>query len=300
MKKHWFFLLSLALVLMLLPAAALAEFTDDRGVTVSVEAPQRVVCLYGSYAEAWVLAGGAPVGVTEDAVSERGMELSDDVQVIGTTMNPNLELVMALDPDLVIASADLSAQVSACEALEAAGIPCAAFRVDTYQDYARQMEIFTGLTGRSDLYEAQIPPMTAEIEQIIAEAQTHDAPTVLLIRAYSTGVKAKGADNIAGVMLRDLGCDNIADRQPSMLEELTLESIVTENPDCIFVSIMGSDEDAALAALDASLGQNPAWQALDAIQNDRMFVLPKDLFHYKPNARWSESYAYLSNLLFGE
>ncbi len=300
MKKHWFCLPLVALLLALLPAAALAEFTDDRGVTVSAEAPQRVVCLYGSYAEAWALAGGAPVGVTEDAVSERGMELGDGVQIIGTTKIPNLELILALDPDLVIASADLAAQVDACEALEAAGVPCAAFRVDTYRDYARQMEIFAGLTGRSDLYEAQIPPMVAEIERIIAEAQTHEAPTVLLIRAYSTGVKAKGADNLAGVMLRDLGCDNIADRQPSMLEELTLESIVTEDPDFIFVSVMGSDEDAALASLDATLGQNPAWQALDAIQNGRMYVLPKDLFHYKPNARWSESYAYLSNLLFGE
>ena len=298
--KYGFRLLILALAFALLPAATLAEFTDDRGQVVDVEAPQRVVCLYGSYAEAWTLAGGTTVGVTEDAVSERKMELGDDVQIIGTNKEPNLELIIALEPDLVIASADLSSQVSACETLENAGIPCAAFRVDTYADYARQMEVFTHLTGRTDLYEAQIPPMLAEIEQAIAEAQAHESPSVLLIRAYSTGAKAKGADNLAGVMLKDLGCDNIADRQPSLLEELTLESIVAEDPEFIFVSIMGSDEDAALAALDASLGQNPAWQALSAVQSGRMYVLPKELFHYKPNARWSESYAYLSDLLFPE
>ena len=117
---------------------------------------------------------------------------------------------------------------------------------------------------------------------------------------YSTGVKAKGADNLAGVMLRDLGCDNLAERVPSMLEELTLESIVAADPDCIFISVMGSDEDAALAALDASWGQNPAWQALRAVSEGRVHVLPKALFHYKPNARWGESYAYLYRLLFGE
>ena len=290
-------LLCLLLLLCLLPAAALG-LADSRGVTLDVQSPQRVVCLYGSYAEAWLLSGGTLVGITDDAISERGMTC--DAQIIGTTKSPNLELILSLDPDLVILSADIAAQVAAAETLSAAGIPCAAFRVDTVQEYAQMMDAFTQLTGRRDLYDAQIPPMLAEIDAIIAKARAQDAPSVLLLRAYSTGVKAKGANNLAGVMLRDLGCDNLAERVPSMLEELTLESIVAADPDCIFISIMGSDEDAALAALDASWGQNPAWQALRAVSEGRVHVLPKALFHYKPNARWGESYAYLYRLLFGE
>ena len=290
-------LLCLLLLLCLLPAAALG-LADSLGVTLDVQSPQRVVCLYGSYAEAWLLSGGTLVGVTDDAISERGMTC--DAQIIGTTKSPNLELILSLDPDLVILSADIAAQVAAAETLSAAGIPCAAFRVDTVQEYAQMMDAFTQLTGRRDLYDAQIPPMLAEIDAIIEKAGAQDAPSVLLLRAYSTGVKAKGADNLAGVMLRDLGCDNLAERVPSMLEELTLESIVAADPDCIFISIMGSNEDAALAALDASWGQNPAWQALRAVSEGRVHVLPKALFHYKPNARWGESYAYLYRLLFGE
>ena len=291
-------LLALLLIL-LLPAAALGA-CDSRGKELPAQCPQRVVCLYGSYAEAWMLAGGTLCGVTDDAVSERGMDLPGDVQIIGTTKAPNLELILALDPDLVILSEDIAAQVAAAQTLEDAGVPCAAFRVDTVQAYAQMMDAFTALTGRRDLYDAQIPPMLEEIDAIIADARTHEAPSVLLLRAYSTGVKAKGADNLAGVMLDDLGCDNLAERVPSMLEELTLESIVAADPDCIFISVMGSDENAALSALDASWGQSPAWQALSAVTAGRVYVLPKDLFHYKPNARWGESYAYLANLLFGE
>ena len=101
-------------------------------------------------------------------------------------------------------------------------------------------------------------------------------------------------------MLVDLGADNLASRHPSLLEELTLEHIVAENPDRIFVTIMGQDEAAALGALQATLGKNPAWQALDAVRNDRVYVLPKDLFHYKPNHRWGESYAFLYQTLYGD
>ena len=92
---------------------------------------------------------------------------------------------------------------------------------------------------------------------------------------------------------------NIADRQPSLLEEVTLEAIVAENPEYVLISIMGADIDAALQSVEQTLGQNPAWQVLDAVQAGRVYVLPKELFHYKPNTRWGESYAYLAHILYG-
>ena len=278
MKKLILFLLAL-----LLPVSALAE---------------RVVSLYGSFSEAWVQAGGELVGVTDDAVKERGLDLPD-AQLIGTTKAPNLELILALEPDWVILSADIAQQVSAMEVLQGAGIECTAFRVDTWQDYAQMMDVFTQKTGRRDLYEQIVPPMEQEISRITEAAKTRESPKVLLLRAYSGGAKAKGADNLAGVMLKDLGCINLVDLHPSLLEELSLEAIVMEDPDWILVSVMGGDEEAALKALNESLGQNPAFQALTAVQEGRMQVLPRDLFHYKLNARWAESYGVLYEMLFG-
>ena len=83
----------LCIALLLLSSIAGAEgaaLVDDRGAAIPATAPQRVVSLYGSYAEAWAQAGGTLVGATEDAVSERGMDLGT-AQIIGTTKAPNLE-----------------------------------------------------------------------------------------------------------------------------------------------------------------------------------------------------------------
>lgn len=270
------------LIALLLPVNALAE---------------RVVSLYGSFSEAWLQAGGTLVGVTDDAVNERGLELPD-AQIIGTNKAPNLELVMALEPDWVILSADIAAQGPAMQVLQEAGIECTAFRVDTWQDYAAMMDVLTQKTGRRDLYDAIVPPLEQNISRIIEQAKEQKSPKVLLLRAYSSGAKAKGADNLAGVMLQDLGCVNVVDLHPSLLEDLSLEAIVMEDPDWILVSVMGGDEQAALRALDESLGRNPAYQALTAVQEGRVRVLPRDLFHYKPNARWAESYGYLYEMLF--
>lgn len=285
----------LCLLLMLLVCASACAETP----AVQEDPVMRVVSLYGSYAEAWQLAGGTLVGVTEDAVSERGMDLGEHIQIIGTVKEPNLELVIALEPDLVLLSADIASHAAAAQTLEAAGIPCCICRVDTFADFADMMDEFTLMTGRRDIYEELIPPMQAQIDALVARAETQEHPTVLLLRAFSTGVKVKGRDNLAGVMLEEMGCVNIADRQPSLLEEVTLEAIVAENPEYVLISIMGSDIDAALQSVEQTLGQNPAWQALDAVQAGRVYVLPKELFHYKPNARWGESYAYLAHILYG-
>lgn len=256
----------------------------------------RVVCLYGSYAEAWLLSGGTLVGVTEDAVEERGLDVGD-AQVIGTVKEPNSEAIIALDPDLVIFSDDIVPQTEMVDVLTAAGIQCSGYRVDTFEDYAGMMKDFCRMNGREDLVEEYVDKPQKQIE---SARETYgfkeDGPRVLLIRAFSSGVKAKTDDELAGAILKDLGCHNIADDNPSMLEDLSLEEVITSDPDFIFVTTMGSEE-KALSYLQDMIDGNPAWNGLTAIKEDRFHVLPKDLFHYKPNHRWGESYEYLGKLL---
>ena len=77
----------------------------------------------------------------------------------------------------------------------------------------------------------------------------------------------------------------------------SLEEVIAADPDYIFVTTMG-DEQKALDYLNGLIQQNPAWSELSAVKEDRYVVLPKDLFHYKPNNRWGESYQYLGEILY--
>ncbi len=273
-------------------------FTDALGHEVQVQNPQRVVALMGSFAETWLLAGGELVGVTEDAFSERNLSLPEDIEIVGGVKAPSLEKIIALNADFVILSADTDGQVSMYDSLKAAGINCAYFHVDAFEEYLDMLKICTDITGREDLYQQNGLDVQAQIDAAIARSQGQEQPSVLFIRAFSTGAKAKRADNMTGKMLLDLGCDNIADRHDSLLEDLSMEVIIEEDPDYIFVVTMGSDSQKALDALKEGVQANPAWATLSAVQNGRYIVLPKDLFHYKPNARWGESYEYLADILY--
>ncbi len=275
------------------------SFEDTLGNTVTVSSIERVVVLYGSFAEAWVNAGGTLVGTTEDAVEERGMELSAGVSIVGTVKEPNLEEIIALEPTLVILSADIEKQAGVGTSLKAMNIPYAYMRIDLFSDYLSFLRIACNMTEREDLYRKNGTDVGAEIDAILSQLPSESDISVLFLRAYSTGAKAKTDDNFTGVMLSELGCTNIADKYPSLLEELSIEEIIRSDPDYIFVSTMG-EEEKALEALNSGIGANPAWKELSAVENDRFVVLPKVLFHYKPNARWAKSYGYLAKILYPE
>ena len=281
-------------------AQGTCTFTDSLGNTVELEQPpKRVAALLGSYAETWLLAGGEVVAVTQDAYDERGLELPEDTVNLGANQQPDLEALFAAEPDLVLLTPDLDGQMGLKDSLAAAGIPAAWFKVETFDDYLNMLKICTDLTGRSDLYQKNGLDIQSGIDAAIASVPEGEGPTVLLLRAYSSGVRAKNSDSIAGAMLKDLGAVNIADSNSGLLEDLQMESILAADPEFIFVTTMGASQEAALKSLDELLHSDPAWQTLTAVKEGRVEVLPKDLFHYKPNARWGESYQMLAELMYG-
>ena len=229
------------------------SITDSNGsqITLDTSAP-RVVAAYGSFAEAWLLAGGELCGVTQDALEQRDLGLPEDIAVVGTVKEPNAEEIIALEPDLVLLASDITAQADIRDVLENAGLACAFFQVDTFADYAFMMEQLCAVTGREDLYEENVTQVGQQIEEAQANAVLSSTrPNVLLIRAFSTGIKAKTDDELAGAILKDLGAHNIADDHPSMLEDLSLEEVIAADPDYIFVL----DRDAAIQTEGAQLAQ---------------------------------------------
>lgn len=280
-------------------------FTDALGREVSVpKEPERVAALIGSFADVWMLAGGSVCATAEDAWDDFGLALPDAVN-IGGAHSPNLELIFSVNPDFVIASASTSSNVEMKETLEAAGIAVAYFDVDNFSDYLAMLDICTDITGRKDLYERNglaIQSQIEDIKQAIEErALPEEQRTVLLLRAHSSSVKAKGSKGtILGEMLADLGCINIADSDTSLLETLSVESIIRQEPYRIFVVTMGDDTEKAIDNLNQMMNENPAWGTLDAVAEGRLHLMERKLFNIKPNADWAESYEKLSEILLTE
>lgn len=277
-------------------------FTDslDREITVPKN-PKNVATLLGSFADVWMLSGGTVCAAPEDAWDDFELDLGDAVN-LGGAHSPSLESLFASEPDFVIASASTSSNVEMKEVLENAGITVAYFDVDCFSDYLQMLDVCTDITERKDLYEKNGLSIQKKIEEIKTnfsnEELSEQKRTVLLLRASSGFVKAKGSSGtILGEMLADLGCINIADNDQSLLESLSVESVICQEPYHIFVVTMGDDTQKAMDNVSRMMEENSAWGKLSAVQENRLHVMDRKLFNIKPNEEWAESYERLSEIL---
>ena len=78
-----------------------------------------------------------------------------------------------------------------------------------------------------------------------------------------------------------------------------MEAIVAADPDYIFVVPRGNEKKAA-ESYEKLFSSQPAWEALSAVRDGRHFLLDKNLFGLKPNARWAEAYREAYDLLYGQ
>lgn len=278
-------------------------FTDDAGNEVTVSDPQRVVACMGSFANTWELAGGTLVGASDDAFESYNIESADAAKV-GDFSAPNLEAIIALEPDFVIMTSGSggrggdSSQTDLKQSLEASGIPVAYFEVTTFDDYLRMLRTFCDITGRDDLYEQNGQAVADAIEKVKSSVPAGEEPSVLLMTTFSGGTRVQNSSSMTGAMLAELGAKNLADENRSLLKDFSLESVIELDPDFIFVVPMGNDDTAAMKNLTEATEANPAWSTLTAVKNGHYLTLEKELFLYKPNEHWADSYQTLFDHLY--
>lgn len=277
-------------------------FIDSENNLVELyEKPKKVAVLFSSLAETWINAGGE-IHITVGETVERRL-CSSDVLLVDSGAGKTIdnEKLISLEPDFVLCSADVAAQKETAQLLKKAGIPVALIRLDTFEDYLSSLKVFTQITAKPELYTKNGEAVKKDIEKIMAENKKDEAPEILFIRSGSSvsSAKAKKAeDNFAAKILEDLGCVNIADKAGILVDSLSAEVILKEDPEYIFVSLMGDFENSK--EYMQSLLESAEYKNLSAVKNGKVYFLPKELFQYKPCARWAESYAYISSILNNE
>lgn len=284
-------------------AAPELTFTDDLGREVTLSAaPTRVACLLGSYADIWSLAGGTSIAAPDDAWDDYKLDMPANAVNLGGTKHLSLEAIVAAEPDFILASSNSKSHLEWQSTLESSGIPVAYFNVTGFEDYLNMLKICTDLLGTPENYEIYGAAVQGQIDEAIshsaARLETSAPPKILHMRIAASGMTVKNSKgNILGEIAADLGCINIADSDTTLLENLSMEHILVQDPDYILLVQQGDDTEAAQAALDQFIQENPTWQELSAVKNDRVLLLDKHLFSLKPNALWGESYEKLEQIL---
>ena len=269
---------------------------------MTVNQPKRVACLISSFSDIWALAGGVEqiVAATDATWRYLDLPLGEDVVNLGSSKELNMEELIACEPDFVLASCGTDRNVELEKSFEQMGINVAYFSVDSFNDYLRVLKTCTEITGCVENYEKNGTDVEKQVEKA-KERVDGSKPNVLYVRATGSSCKVKNSkESVLGEMLADLDCVNIADKEESLLEQLSMEKIVEQDPDYIFVVLQSAEVQDAEAVLESTLLHNPAWQSLTAVKEGHYYVMDPNLYNLKPNARWGEAYEKLADILYPE
>lgn len=212
------------------------EVTDSAGITVAFDRyPARVISAAPNVTETIFALGkgDALVGRTDFCDYPPG---ASSVPSIGNLMDPNLETIVELQPDVVIASTHFQRDVAAT--LNELGIPVLYFFdpksfEGTYEIISR-IGAAIGAEAEAERVVGQMRAEVAEVLKTVEEAEHH--PSVYYAIDFGQwGDFTAGGDTFLGRLLEMAGGDNIA----SDLEgwSYSFEKIVEADPDLIICSV---------------------------------------------------------------
>ncbi len=252
-----FFLAALMGLAATLPAHAL-QVVDDRGVTVTfAQTPQRIVSMLPSLTESVCAMDQCQRLVGVDRYSNFP-ESVKRLPALGGGLDPNIEGIVALKPDLVL----VSAASRASSRLESLGLKVVALETKTHADVRRVLQIVGVLLN---VPEAQSGKLWRTIDSGVSAAAQSLSPRAQKTRVYfevSRGPYAAGESSFIGETLKRLGVKNVVPASLGPFPRLNPEFVVRANPDLI---MMGNRSMQTMLPY-------PGWASIRAVKEQRICV----------------------------
>ena len=259
--------------------------TDMSGNTVTVDSAEKIVSLTPAGTEI-VCALGAEdklVGVDDSSDYPRSV---DKIEVVGDFNGPDIEKIVALEPDVVLAGNML--QHDEIDQLTALGITVVSIEATAFEDIKKSITMVGKILDASQ----EANKINKKIDEALNEAEENNpenSPTVYYAMSYGDmGNWTSGPGSFINSMIEAAGGTCVtADAQASWLE-YSLEDIVAANPDIILVdSSMGSAGDIENA---------PGYEDLDAVKKGHVYIVDADVFT-RPGPRIAEAVKAVSEIV---
>lgn len=263
--------------------------TDARGEELTLDAPAtEVVGLEWGVIENLISLGVMPVGVADVegyTAWVSAAPLDEGVVDVGLRGEPSIDALVALEPDLVVATTDLPANI--IEQIEGL-VPVLVVRaaaaerpVDQMRDNIRLIAQAVGKEPEADALVERVDAAIAEGTQAMADAGLEGQPFTLAdawMDGNNVSIRAFTAGSLMGAVAEEMGLVNAWDLEGDADYGLAITDVegLTNLGDVQFTYYTNAAEVDAIAELDG----NPIWEGLPFVQNGNVHRLPDGIWMF--------------------
>ncbi len=264
-----------------------AQIVDDHGDTVTLAAPpQRIISLYGGLTE---ILNALGVGNRVVACT-RGDKIIKGIPTVGTHLQPNVEMILALKPDLVVQSG-VAKGIPAFRRLEAAHVPVAMFAPHNFADLFSTITRLGVLTGREKNAAAVNHAMQAKLAEVAKRVAGLPRPKVFF-EVRELNLLGAGRGSLVNDIIARAGGENII-TSPHQLVMYSLEALIQANPDVYII------QKGPMNRSPESIYKRSYFQDIKAVKNHRVLVVSESLFS-RPGPQSAEAVEKLARFLHPE
>ncbi len=247
------------------PAQPSQSATDDLGHAVTLQRiPRRIVSLAPSITETLFALGldSTVAGVTDYCDFPAAAKTKPRV---GGMLNPNLERVLELRPDLVLMSGSGNMK-SDYDKLTSAGVAVFVTYPRTVDSVLASISTIGGLAGRKPMADSIVMALKSQKEELLRQAQDAPRQSVLMLLSLSP-IIAIGPGTFLHELLTLANAENIAGEAVMAYPVLSREEILRRQPDIIIAT------NDIVHSADDILKAYPEWKSLKAIRKKRIALV---------------------------
>jgi iron complex transport system substrate-binding protein len=266
---------------------AAAQITDDRGATVTLAAPPgRIISLYGGLTE--ILSA---IGAADRVVARiQGDETIPGIPTVGTHLQPNVEMILALKPDLVV-QGGVAKGMPALKRLEAAQVPVAMFAPRDFAGLFSTITRLGALTGREEAALALTRSMEVKLAEVARRVAKLPKPRVFF-EVRELNLLAAGQGSLVNDIITRAGGQNIV-TSSQRLTLYSLEALIQANPEVYLI------QQGPMNRSPEDIYTRPYFQELKAVKTRRVLVVSESLYS-RPGPRSAEAVEQLARFLHPE
>ncbi|MBE3551784.1 MAG: ABC transporter substrate-binding protein [Kyrpidia tusciae] len=264
---------------------------DDSGTSVTIaREPRRIVSLIPSHTEILFALGleGRVAGVTTWDNYPPGVQKK--VEAVLDGLNPPIERLVALHPDLVVLG---SHNESSVQAVRNAGLTAVVYDPQSLEAVYGTIEALGEITNRTPQAAALVNQMKAKASAIAAKVSQipPDKRVRVYVEADPNQLYTAGNHTFMDELIRLAGGINVASDLNGW-KPMNAEVLIQKNPQVIVVTYGYYVPDAV-----DKPKQRPGWQGVDAVRNNRVYSVDSDLVS-RPGPRIVDGAETLAKLFY--
>ncbi|MEP7456666.1 ABC transporter substrate-binding protein [Phyllobacterium sp. SB3] len=244
------------------------------GSTLITGNPKKVVALEYSFVEALEALGVTPAGIADDNQPKRIEQLLGkkiEYKSVGTRLEPNLELVSIITPDLIIADELRHASIYNQLGSIAPTIILNSWE-GGYADIKNSLITIADALGIKATGEKVIKEHEAAIAELAKKVPADEERKFLLAVVTPDVLTLHTSSSFSGSVFTAIGLKSALVSNKPLEGGVGLERLASLNPDVLFIAA-----DAESTLLD-QWRTNPVWLNISAVRNGKVFEVDRNQY----------------------